>query len=293
MEESNVAHSIGMISKELSNGLGKWIIGIGCFVNLNMKDLKGEEITTWLMTTTQVITKNDLLSPEYSIVFEFLHPKKPKLLSVNLDNMADVALVLPGRVLETTGQSSKEISFLVIPLEKLVSGNVITKFVRELFNPLSRDSLKRRSLNCGGENDETLQQAISAKQILCHVMSDKKNNLLTTEPHYLEFDGDEGSKFALTLPVGDSRRDIACYKVGDFSSEQRLKGAPLFCEKGEFLGMLAFEESEQKRFFPLFLPSGEILTSQSSDHVGDGQNTDPPVHGLSKWTTLRMDFSLK
>ena len=112
MEASNVAHSIGMISKELANGLGKWIIGIGCIVNLNVK---GEETTTWLMTTTQVITKNDLLSPEYSIVFEFLHPKKPKLLSVNLDNMADVALVLPGRVLETTGQSLTEISFLVIP----------------------------------------------------------------------------------------------------------------------------------------------------------------------------------
>lgn len=258
MEESNVAHSIGMISKEMPNGRGKWIIGSGCIVNLNMK---GEETTTWLMTTTQVITKNDLLSPEYSIVVEFLHPKKPKLFPVNLDNMADVAQVLPGRVLESTGQSLKEISFLVIPLEKLVRGNVITKFVRELFSPLSRGSLKKRSLNCGGENEETLQQAISAKQILCHVMSD---NLLTTKPHYLEFEGDKGSKFALTLLEGDSRRDFACYKVGDFSSEQRLKGAPLFCKKGEFLGMLAFEESEQERFFPLFLPTGEILTSQSS-----------------------------
>ena len=116
-------------------------------------------------------------------------------------------------------------------------------------------------------------------------MSDKKNNLLTTEPHYLEFEGDEGSKFALTPLVGDSRQDFACYKVGDFSSEQRLKGAPLFCEKGEFLGMLTFEESEQKRFFPLFLPTGKILTSQSSDHVSDGQNTQTP----SPWT-LQMDY---
>lgn len=260
MEQSEVALSIGMISMRLPNGLGKSIIGSGCIVNLNVK---GEERATSLITTTQVITKNDLLSNEYSVVVEFLDLKKRKLLTANLDNVADDVEVLPGRVLEGTGQSLKEISFLVISLENLVRGNAFTKFWKGLFNPLSRDSLKRRSLACGRGNDETLKQNISARQILCHVMCNKKNDEVATEPYCLEFEGDGCTEFALTSPLDNNRLDYSFNKVGDFNSEQRPRGAPLFSKQGEFLGMLAFEESE-RRFIPLFLSTVEMPTSVSS-----------------------------
>lgn len=258
MAQSNVAISIGMISELLPNGLGKSIIGSGCIVKLGVK---GEETAISLITTTQVITKNHLLSTEYSIIVEFLDLKKRKLFVVNLDNVADVVQVLPGRVLESMGQSFKETSFLVIPLEKLVSGNVFTKFVRGLFHPLS--SLKRRYLICGREDDETLKQEISAREILCHVMWDKKNNEVTTEPHCLEYAGHESREFGLTPPLYHNRWDYAFEKIKDFSSEQRPRGAPLFNKEGEFLGMIAFEESGERRLIPLFLPTVETLASES------------------------------
>ena len=179
MAESKVAHSIGMISKQLPNGLGKSIIGSGCIVNL---EVKGKERAISLITTTQVITNNDLLSDENSIAVEFLDLKKRKLVTLNLDNVADDVDVLPGRVLEGTGQSLKEISFLVIYLENLVRGNTVTRYWKELWHPFNRNSLKRRSLACGRENDETLKQHISARQILCHVMWDQQNNEVTTKP---------------------------------------------------------------------------------------------------------------
>ena len=260
MAQTNVAISIGMISELLPNGLGKSIIGSGCIVKLNVK---GEETAISLITTTQVITKNQLLSTEYSIFVEFLDLKKRKLVIVNLDNAADVVQVLPGRVLESTGQTFKETSFLVIPLEKLVSGNVFTKFVRGLFHPLSRDSLKRRYLTCRREDDETLKQEISSREILCHVMWDRKNNEVTTEPHCLEFVGYESREFGLTPPLYNNRWDYAFKKIKDFSSEQRPRGAPLFNKEGEFLGMIAFEESGERRLIPLFLPTVETLTSES------------------------------
>lgn len=249
-----------MISELLPNGLGKSIIGSGCIVKLNVK---GEETAISLITTTQVITKNHLLSTEYSIFVEFLDLKKRKLVTVNLDNAADVVQVLPGRVLESTAQSFKETSFLVIPLEKLVSGNVFTKFFRGLFHPLSRDSLNRRYLTCRREDDETLKQEISSREILCHVMWDKKNNEVTTEPHCLEFVGYESREFGLTPPLYNNRWDYAFKKIKDFSIEQRPRGAPLFNKEGEFLGMIAFEESDERRLIPLFLPTVKTLTSET------------------------------
>ena len=76
--------------------------------------------------------------------------------------------------------------------------------------------------------------------------------------HSLQFKGEKGKEFALTLPLDSSRRDCALKKVSVFYSKQRPRGAPLFGKKGEFLGMLAFKESEEQRFFLLFLPTHEM-----------------------------------
>ena len=263
MAQSKVAVSIGMISMLLPNGLGTSITGSGCIVNLNVK---GEETANWLITTTQVITKDDLLSSKHSVVVEFFDLQKQKLVTFSLDNVADDVDVLPGRVLEGTGQSLKDISFLVISMEKHVRGNVFTKLLKKfkIFHPLTRDSVKGQSLACAREDDETLKQNISARQIWCHVMWNKKDDEVATELYCLEFEGDECTEFALTPPLDNNRLDYALRKVTDFNSEQRPRGAPLFSKIGEFVGMLAFEESEERRFFPLFLPTVEMPTSVSS-----------------------------
>lgn len=260
MAQSKVAVSIGMISKLLPNGLGTSIIGSGCIVNLNVK---GEETATSLITTTQVITKNDLLSSEHSVVVEFFDLQKRKLVTFSLDSIGDFVEVLPGRVLEGTGQSLKDISFLVISMENHVRGNAFTKLLKKVFHSLIRDSLKRQSLACAREDGETLKQNISARQILCHVMWNKQKDEVASEPYCLEFEGDECREFALTPPLDSNRLDYALRKVRDFNSEQRPRGAPLFSKIGEFVGMLAFEESEERRFFPLFLPTVEMPPSLS------------------------------
>lgn len=268
MAQSKVAVSIGMISMLLPNGLGTSITGSGCIVNLNVK---GEETANWLITTTQVITKDDLLSSKHSVVVEFFDLQKQKLVTFSLDNVADDVDVLPGRVLEGTGQSLKDISFLVISMEKHVRGNVFTKLLKKfkIFHPLTRDSVKGQSLACAREDDETLKQNISARQIWCHVMWNKKDDEVATELYCLEFEGDECTEFALTPPLDNNRLDYALRKVTDFNSEQRPRGAPLFSKIGEFVGMLAFEESEERRFFPLFLPTVEMPTSVSSKEKFD------------------------
>ncbi|XP_015758640.1 PREDICTED: uncharacterized protein LOC107337909 isoform X3 [Acropora digitifera] len=268
MAQSKVAVSIGMISMLLPNGLGTSITGSGCIVNLNVK---GEEKGNWLITTTQVITKNDLLFSDHSVVVEFFDIQKQKLVTFSLDNVADDVDVLPGRVLEGTGQSLKDISFLVISMEKHVRGNVFTKLLKKfkIFHPLTRDSVKGQSLACAREDDETLKQNISARQILCHVMWNKKDDEVATELYCLEFEGDECTEFALTPPLDNNRLDYALRKLTDFNIEQRPRGAPLFSKIGEFVGMLAFEESEERRFFPLFLPTVEMPTSVSSKEKFD------------------------
>ena len=91
----------------------------------------------------------------------------------------------------------------------------------------------------------------------------KKNNEVTTEPHCLEFVGYESREFGLTPPLYNNRWDYAFKKIKDFSSEQRPRGAPLFNKEGEFLGMIAFEQSDERRLIPLFLPTVKTLTSET------------------------------
>lgn len=255
MAQTKVALSICRIRKQLPGDQGRVTIGGGCIVSLK---LRGESKTSILLiTTTQVITKDDLLSASAStsstsIVIEFLDRGNGKLVAFNLGfkHATDIPDPLPGRSLEGTEEAIKEVSFIIIPVQKFDDRNLFKK----AFSRFLGSSFEKRSLPCSHPSDENLQTDILTKRVLCHVICDgRSTGLYNTEPYYLEFRTDNGD-FVLGSPLDHDREDDV-KQLKDFHKEQKPKGALLLNSEGMFVGMLAIAASEERKLFPLFLPT--------------------------------------
>ena len=221
-----------------------------------------------LITTTQVLTKNDLLG-DSSIFLQFEDNQwfQLKLKSQDAVNLPDSK---PGRVLGHIEGNEDQVSFLRIPVDMFDSRMWP---IRKIW------PLKKRALSCFYPSDENLETSISNKNITCYVISEDRMNqrFYITEPSYLRFCKDT-DEFAL-LSVTDTDTDYAspAKTFKDFAKEEKPKGAPLLDAKGRLVGMLAVANSGERKAFPVFLPT---LTGDS--------NTDGP----SKFTIFSI-FLLK
>lgn len=269
MAQSKLSLSECRIRKLLPGDQGTKTIGSGCIVSLKLRgegSSKGEALqySVALITTTQVITKNDLQSTGASTLVDFLDKGNGKLVTFNmsLKRAADVSDIFPGRVLEGTEDALKEVSFIIIPVEIFDDTNRFKRFFKKAYSSWRGTSFEKRSLPCSNQCDENLRKAISNRQVLCHVVCDGRSaDCFSTEPYRLEF-GTEDHRFKLSTPVEhDGDDDVKQLK--DFKRGERPLGAPLLNDGGKFLGMLAITRGDERKLFPLFLPVLDEDVAQS------------------------------
>lgn len=227
---------------------GQVTFGSGCIVILR---LKGESTpSAYLITTTQVVTKNHLLG-ESSIIVQFQDGLQFQLKFESKD-AADLPDPIPGRVLEDIEGRGVQVYFIIIPVNNFDS----RMWLKRKLKPLGK-----RAILCSHQSDETLQTSISNKHILCHVISDdrKVGGFYITEPSCLSF-GKDTREFALSS-VSDPDCATPTKTIKDFTKDEKPKGAPLLNADGRFVGMLAVASSEERKLYPVFLPT---LTSDKS-----------------------------
>lgn len=251
MSRCKVEQSVCRLRKSLPPGQGEVTLGSGCLVIL--KSEGGESV--YFITTTQVLTKNDLLSESghgTPIIVEFLGRKG--LLSIELNfNYKDAAESIPdpipGRVLQHTESEKQQVSFIVIPVKKFDSRGWL---MRNLWKPL--ENIKR-AIPCSHHSDENLQTAISNGQVFCHVVCDDRKNsgFFIAEPSRLSF-GKDTSEFVLSS-ASDSDSADHVKSIKDLPKDEKPKGAPLLNADGTFVGMLAVSSSEERKLYPVFLPN--------------------------------------
>ena len=103
-------------------------VGGGCIVKWMLggseSSLKqSAKSSVFLLTTTQVISKNDLIASNGSISVELLDGDKAVSFNLGDKCATDLLEPLPGRVLGGTGEALKEVSFVMIPVEKFDDRN--------------------------------------------------------------------------------------------------------------------------------------------------------------------------
>lgn len=255
MATNGVQLSMCRIRKVLSGSQGKATIGSGCIITwpFERESLNPSGIPrgSALITTTQVVTKNDLISPSTSIVVEWLD--RGTLLQFNLGfkYATDIPDVIPGRVLGGTGDALKDVAFIVIPVERF---DTRSKVKRVISFVMRAASFQKRCLTCSHPTDENLQVSISRRRVLCHVVRDgREDGPFHTEPYHLEF-GKDVREFALTSPLDhDGGDDVKQLK--DFYKEEKPRGGLLLTSDGQFVGMLAIGPADERKLFRLFLPT--------------------------------------
>ena len=233
--------------------------GSGCIV---LKS--GPPPSADLITTTQVLTKNDLLG-DSSIFIQFLNNKwfQLKLKGQDAANLPDSK---PGRVLRDIEGNEDRVSFLRIPVDMFDSRMWLARKMRPM---------EKLALCCFYPSDENLKTSISNNDITCNVISEdrKDRRFYITEPSYLRFGTDPG-EFAL-LSVSDTDYASPAKTLKNFATEEKPKGAPLLDAKGRLVGMLAVARSGERKVYPVFL----------STLTGDSNN-----HGLGKFTVISVFF---
>jgi len=259
MSQKKYEQSLCRLSKVLRSEQGKIVgkvtIGSGCLVPLISE---GQESLN-LITTTQVVDKNNLLSESSHgtpVTVEFIDGRNGKLLSLDLnfnykDAAESISDPIPGRVMQDTKELEEElqhVSFIVIPVKKFDSRWWLTR----TWKPLTK-----RSIPFSYETDENLRTAISNRQVLCYIICDdrKSGGFYIAEPSYLTFDKD--GEFALASTSDDDSVDHP-KTIKDLRTEQKPKGALLLNGAGKFVGMLAVSRSEKRKLYPVFLPNLEI-----------------------------------
>ena len=241
-----------LLRSEHGEVIDKVTIGSGCLVSL--KSEGGETLN--LITTTQVVKKNDLLSESSHgtpITVEFLDGRSGNLLSLDLNfNYKDAAESIPdpisGRFMPDTEEleeGMQQVSFIVIPVKKFDP----RWWLKRTLKPLAK-----RSIPFSYETDEDLQTAISNRQVLCYVICDdrKSGGFYITEPSCLTYDKD--GEFVLASTSDDDSVDHP-KTIKDLPTEQKPKGALLLKGAGKFVGMLAVSRSEKRKLYPVFLPN--------------------------------------
>ena len=250
--------------------------GSGCIVLQS-----GPTPSAHLITTTQVLTKNDLLG-DSSISIQFLDNKwfELKLKSQDAVNLPDSK---PGKVLGDIEGNKDQVSFLRIPVDMFDSRMWLT---RKIISPM-----KKRALSCFYPSDENLETSISNKNITCYVISEdrKARGFYITEPSYLRF-GTDTHEFAL-LSVSDTDCASPAKTFKDFSKEEKPKGAQLLDSEGRLVGMLAVANFGERKVYPVFLPT--LIADSNSD--GPSKFTmfsifilEKPFHWRSKHRQYRV-----
>ena len=254
----SVGVSMCRFRKQLPKGHGKMTIGSGCVVHRKFNsDGSNSKEDVFLVTTTQVVTKQELLAKNTGITVEFLN--KRESFSLDSAEVFDIPDPVHGGVLagmesseaKRMQQESAQVSFIFIPVHKFDSRNVLVK----KFIPFITFSLeKKRAMPSRSQSDEILQSFIASRKVLCHVLSDsgRGDGYYNTEPYCLEF-RDETNDFILTTVT--DRDGAAIESQKDLHREEKPWGAILMNEEGEFVGMLAVGTSQQKKLYPLFLPT--------------------------------------
>lgn len=248
MSHSKVGQSVCRVTKSLPPGQGKVTIGSGLLVLL--KSESGESVN--FITTTQVVTKNDLLSEGGApITAEFLG--RTGILEIELnfsykDAAESIPDPIPGRVLQDTESENQQVSFIVIPIEKFDSRRWYRKLLWKRLD-------HKRAIPCSHRSDDNLLTAMSNRQVLCHVICDdrKSGEFFLAEPSCLSF-GMDTSDFSLSSASDNDSVDHV-KSIKDLPKEEKPKGAPLLDANGKFVGMLAVSSSEERKLYPVFLPN--------------------------------------
>ena len=251
--------------------------GSGCIVLQS-----GPPPSADLITTTQVLSKNDLLGDSSIFVqFEDNQWFELKLKSQDAVNLPDSK---SGRVLGHIEGNEDQVSFLRIPVDMFDSRIWLTRKI---------SPMKKRALSCFYPSDENLETSISNKNITCYVISEHRMNqrFYITEPSYLRF-GKDTHEFAL-LSVTDTDCASPAKTFKDFAKEEKPKGAPLLDAEGRLVGMLAVANSGERKVYPVFLPT---LTGDSNTD-GPSKFTifsifllEKPFHWRSKHSQYRVIF---
>ena len=253
--EQSLCRLCKLLRSEQGKIVGKVTIGSGCLVPLKSE---GEESLN-LITTTQVVEKNNLLSESSHgthITVEFLDGRNGKLLSLDLnfdykDAAESISGPISGRVLQDTEEleeGMQQVSFIVIPVKKFDSRGWFARTLKPL---------AKRSIPFSYESDENLRTAISNRQVLCYIVCDdrKCGGFYIAEPSYLTFDKD--GEFALASTSDNDSVDHP-KTIKDLREEQKPKGALLLNGAGKFVGMLAVSRCEKRKLYPVFLPNLEV-----------------------------------
>lgn len=225
----------------------KWVLG-GSASSLNKSTNR-----VFLLTTTQVITKNDLIASDGSISVELFNGGKIVSFNLGVKCATDLLEPLPGRVLGEIGEALKEVSFIMIPAEKFDDRNWFwTTFQGNIF--------EKRSLTCSPPSDETLQSYILKREVFCCVTCDdrtKNNRRFNNEIYCLEFDKVNSEEFVLTSVSSQECTEEIRRLKQDFYRGENPKGALLISKDGHFFGMLAISPASNE-IVPLFLPTLDI-----------------------------------
>lgn len=223
----------------------KWVLG-GSESSLK----QSTNSSVFLLTTTQVITKNDLIASDGSISVELFNGDRIASFNLGVKSATDLLEPLPGRLLRGTGEALKEVSFIMIPIEKFDDRSwFLSKFQGNIF--------EKRSLTCSPPSNEALQSYISKREVFCCVTCDdrtKNNRRFDTEIYCLEFDEVLNSEeFVLTSRSSQECTEERRLKQ-DFYRGENPKGGLLIGIDGNIFGMLAISTASNK-IFPLFLPT--------------------------------------
>lgn len=255
--------------KSLPHGQSKETIGSGCVVNLNSNLDESNRATArgvFLITTTQVVTMEDLLSKNTGITVEFLDGRNRKILPFDLDfkDASDIPGSIPGRVLDgcdNVAKEMQEVSFIIIPVQKFDNRHAIKKKI------FTFNLEKKRPIACSYWSGANLKSSISRRQVLCHVICDDRRNdgFYNTEPYCLEFCA-ATNEFALTSTLGPDHADVV-KSFKDFHKEEKPRGAVLLDAEGRFVGMLGIAKSDERKLSPLFLPVKDNLATQHSKYI--------------------------
>ena len=226
----------------------KWVLG-GSASSLKQSTNSG----VFLLTTTQVITKNDLIASDGSISVELFNGDRIASFNLGVKCATDLLEPLPGRLLRGTGEALKEVSFVMIPVEKFDDRNWFwSKFQGNIF--------EKRSLTCSPTSNEALESYISRREVFCCVTCDdrtKNNRRFDTEIYCVGFDEVlNGEEFVLTSRSSQECTEERRLKQ-DFYRGENPKGGLLIGIDGNFFGMLAISPASNK-IFPLFLPTLDI-----------------------------------
>lgn len=264
MSQNKVELSVCRFRKSLPSGQSKVTIGSGCVVALksNLDESNGG---VFLITTTQVVTMEDLLSTNTGITVEFLDGRKRKLLSYDLDfnDASDIPTPIPGRVLDDSDEANEtqQVSFIIIPVQKFDNRHAILKKI------MTFNLEKKRPITCSYQSDANLKSSLSSRQVLCHVICDDRRDdgFYNTEPYCLEFYKDT-NEFALTSTLSRDHADVV-KSFNEFHKEEKPRGALLLNAEGKFVGMLGMARSDERKLFPLFLPVLDNIDTQCSKYI--------------------------